>query len=101
MPMSQNSGQIWRTFGIVCVVSISALIIVGAFLPKLPDSRSFVAVSVTDIRVTDGDTIRFKNTPYRLVGFDAPETNKKAKCDSERALADRAAVRLQELISSG
>jgi endonuclease YncB( thermonuclease family) len=90
----------WRTFAMICVVAISALIVIGAFLPKLPDSRSVVTISAGDVRIVDGDTVSFKGKRYRLVGFDTPETSR-AKCDSERALGLQATVRLRGLISSG
>jgi endonuclease YncB( thermonuclease family) len=90
----------WRAFATICVVAISALIIIGAILPKLPDSRSVATISAVDVRVIDGDTISFKSIRYRLVGFDTPETLH-AKCDSERTLGLQASARLRGLISSG
>lgn len=90
----------WRTSAIICVLAIAALIIIGAFLPKLPDSRSIVTIGADRVGVIDGDTVSFRGKSYRLVGFDTPETSR-AKCDSERARGLQAAVRLRELISSG
>jgi endonuclease YncB( thermonuclease family) len=89
-----------RTFAIVCVLAISALIVIWAFLPKLPDSRSVVTIGNGEIRVIDGDTVTMKGKNYRLVGFDTPEISR-AKCDGERARGVQAAVRLRSLISSG
>ena len=91
----------WRRYAITCVVAIAALIIGGAFLPKVTGPRSVITTSATDLRVIDGDTISFRGTSYRLVGFDTPETNSGAKCESERALGVRATARLQGLISFG
>src|SRR4051812_40616575 len=51
------------------------------------------------IRIIDGDTMRVGADTFRLVGFDAPESN--AKCERERELASRATARLSELIASG
>jgi endonuclease YncB( thermonuclease family) len=83
------------------VVAIAALIIGGAFLPKVTGPRSVITTSAADLRVIDGDTVSFKGTSYRLLGFDTPETNSRAKCDSERALGVRAKARFQELMLSG
>lgn len=53
------------------------------------------------ITVTDGDTIRAHGVAYRLVGFDAPETGWRAKCEAERELGNRAAMRLRGLVAGG
>ena len=90
----------WRRYAIACVVVISALIIIGAFLPKVTGPRSVMTVGAANVRVIDGDTISFRGNTYRLVGYDTPETSK-AKCDNERALGFQATARLQALISSG
>jgi endonuclease YncB( thermonuclease family) len=91
----------WRRYAITCVVAIAALIIGGAFLPKVTGPRSIITTSAADVRVIDGDTISFWGKNYRLVGFDTPETNSRAKCGSERDLGVRATARLRTLISSG
>jgi endonuclease YncB( thermonuclease family) len=54
------------------------------------------------VRVIDGDTIRvFNRKPnVRLVGFNAPET-RRAQCDVERELGDRATRRLRDLVRAG
>src|SRR5262245_43656 len=90
----------WPKYAIAFAIAIAALIIGGAFLPKVTGPRSVMTISAADVRVIDGDTISFKGTGYRLVGFDTPETSR-AKCNSERSLGIRAAARLQELILSG
>jgi endonuclease YncB( thermonuclease family) len=51
--------------------------------------------------VIDGDTVRWQGRAVRLVGFDAPETGDRARCQSERARGDRATTRLRELVASG
>jgi endonuclease YncB( thermonuclease family) len=52
------------------------------------------------IEVVDGDTIRVAGETFRLVGFDAPETSR-AQCPSERALGNRATLRLRQLVAGG
>jgi endonuclease YncB( thermonuclease family) len=56
-------------------------------------------IDAGDIRVIDGDTIRVhhKQPNVRLVGFNAPET-RRASCDAERDLGDKATRRLRELV---
>jgi endonuclease YncB( thermonuclease family) len=50
--------------------------------------------------VVDGDTIWLEGQKVRIADIDTPETHE-PKCASEKALGDRAAVRLQELLNSG
>jgi endonuclease YncB( thermonuclease family) len=59
-------------------------------------------IEATDIRVIDGDTIRvYRNQPnVRLVGFNAPET-RRAVCEAERELGDKATRRVRDLIRAG
>jgi len=58
-------------------------------------------VTSDDVRVIDGDTIRVRHQrpDVRLVGFNAPET-RRAQCNAERALGDRATDRLRDLVRS-
>lgn len=53
------------------------------------------------IEVVDGDTVRVGGRLVRLVGFDAPESGPRARCDDERRLADRATARLGALVAAG
>jgi endonuclease YncB( thermonuclease family) len=53
------------------------------------------------IDVIDGDTIRAHGRLVRLVGFDAPESGLRAKCESERALAATATFHLRQLVNAG
>lgn len=64
-------------------------------LPALAD-----AVDPHGVQVVDGDTVRVEGQPYRLVGFDAPETYR-AQCSSERELGNRATFRLRQLVAGG
>ena len=56
-------------------------------------------VSVTDIYVVDGDTLRYRNEPIRLAGFNTPET-RGAECDDERDAGIAAKGRLQDLLTN-
>lgn len=55
------------------------------------------------LRAIDGDTIAMGpgGTVVRLVGFNAPETGRRAKCERERALGAVAKERLASLIAAG
>src|SRR5262245_31080287 len=75
--------------------------VVVAFLLLVAASTAGAeAIGSRDIPVADGDTIFANRKTYRLVGFDAPETDR-AKCDAERILGQKAAERLRALISQG
>jgi endonuclease YncB( thermonuclease family) len=50
--------------------------------------------------VVDGDTIWLEGEKIRIADIDAPETHD-PRCASEKALGDRATIRLQELLDSG
>ena len=63
-------------------------------------SRTADAVDPHGVQVVDGDTVRVEGQPYRLVGFDAPETYR-AQCSSERELGNRATFRLRQLVAGG
>lgn len=50
--------------------------------------------------VVDGDTIWLKGQNIRVADIDAPETHE-PRCSSEKALGDRATLRLQQLVNGG
>jgi micrococcal nuclease len=50
--------------------------------------------------VVDGDTIWLQGRKIRIADIDAPETHG-PRCSSEKALGDRATIRLQHLLNGG
>ena len=58
-------------------------------------------IASDEIRVIDGDTVRIghQRPDVRLVGFKAPET-RRAICEAERELGDKATRRLRDLVQS-
>jgi len=50
--------------------------------------------------VVDGDTIWLEGEKIRIADIDAPETHD-PRCPSEKALGDRATLRLKDLLNSG
>jgi len=50
--------------------------------------------------VVDGDTLWLQGRKIRIADIDAPETHD-PRCASEKALGDRATVRLQQLLNGG
>lgn len=50
--------------------------------------------------VVDGDTIWLQGEKIRIADIDAPETHD-PRCSSEKALGDRATLRLQDLLNQG
>jgi endonuclease YncB( thermonuclease family) len=77
--------------------------------PKLStELKSTITESVSaptsiSVRVIDGDTISLDDgrPNVRLVGFNAPETDDRARCEAERQKGEAAKRRLRELVSSG
>lgn len=69
--------------------------------PQRPIPRAAHApqgiIRPSDIRVIDGDTIKYRGRSIRLGGFDTPETYY-AKCAQEKARGDAATRRLRHLI---
>jgi endonuclease YncB( thermonuclease family) len=81
-------------------VGVLGLLFVAAQFSHLWD-RSGTAPSSSRIKIVDGDTVRSGGNLYRLLGFDTPESGTNARCERERALADRATKRLRQLLASG
>jgi endonuclease YncB( thermonuclease family) len=83
-----------RTHGVRQLLVVVVLIMwSGTVLPA--------PITSDDVRVIDGDTIRLhqQKPDVRLVGFNAPET-RRAVCDAERALGDKATARLRDPVRS-
>jgi endonuclease YncB( thermonuclease family) len=73
----------------------------AALLLFLMSNATAEPVTLRNIQIIDGDTIRHGGRVVRLVGFDTPETGERARCDSERKLGTAATNRLRELIATG
>lgn len=78
--------------------SSSLLALYGLVSTRVTTASNTYWYDTDEVAVVDGDTIRINGHRYRLSGFDTPETFQ-AKCDSERALGERAKQRLTQLIS--
>lgn len=61
---------------------------------------SLCTASPRDTCVVDGDTFWLNGEKIRIADINAPETHE-AGCPAERALGDRAARRLTQLLNSG
>jgi endonuclease YncB( thermonuclease family) len=61
------------------------------------------AATSISVYVIDGDTISLNDgrANVRLVGFNAPETGHRARCEAERRKGETAKRRLSELVSGG
>jgi endonuclease YncB( thermonuclease family) len=82
------------------ITLILFLVIAAALASKyLVDEGEPLYVRAVD--VLDGDTIRAGGRTIRLVGMDTPEIGNHARCERERALADRATARLRQLTQHG
>jgi hypothetical protein len=99
----------WRNLTIAALLIAALVLAVPSILQVWHGQRGHAplpATSASDVltfgvTVVDGDTVRAGGARYRLVGFDTPEKGDLARCDSERALAEKATQRLGELIAGG
>jgi endonuclease YncB( thermonuclease family) len=102
----QRGSRYFSGFVVLCV--LFGFVAVQAW-PKLStEFKSSVTESVSapismSVRVIDGDTISLDDgrPNVRLVGFNAPETGNRARCEAERQKGEAAKLRLRELVSSG
>jgi micrococcal nuclease len=81
--------------------TILLLLIAIAVLALAPSPKAAPPQGVGAYVVVDGDTIRSPaGVPYRLIGFDTPETFH-ARCAEELSAGLKAKARLEELLASG
>jgi len=85
----------WLFTALAAAICTFMLVVVALAL----DTGETRAVTAPEIRVIDGDTIRFEGESYRLVDFDAPETGERARCAVEVRLGREAKDYLQALVS--
>jgi len=88
-----------RSRSVFTPIILTGLLVFSIYTVLKPVGTNTAAVSVADIYVVDGDTLRYDNEPIRLAGFNTPET-RNAECDSERDAGIAAKHRLQELLSA-
>ena len=91
----------------VCVFIGFAAVQVSAKLsgePRvtIPTKAVVHALTSISVRVIDGDTISLDDgrPNVRLVGFNAPETGNRARCETERQKGEAAQRRLRELVNN-
>lgn len=101
--------QGWRySYGLIIPCVLIGVVVVLAW-PKLStELKSSLTKSVSahisiSVRVIDGDTVSLDDgrPNIRLVGFNAPETGGRARCEAERQRGEAAKRRLRELVNSG
>lgn len=95
-------------YGLVLLCALAGFVsvqawphVIAAFKPADAQSAS-VSTSIS-VRVIDGDTISLDDgrANVRLVGFNAPETGSRARCETERQKGEAAKQRLRELVEGG
>jgi hypothetical protein len=100
----------WKKVAVVTTIIIGVVIALFWLLTLLTNpkpltssaaSTSSVSITADDLSVIDGNTIGIhqQKPDVRLVGFNAPET-RRAQCQAERALGDKATARLRNLVRS-
>jgi micrococcal nuclease len=72
----------------------------AAAMPTVAASFPICGGSVRSTCVVDGDTFWLEGTKYRIADIDTPEVSDFG-CASEKALGDRATVRLAALLNAG
>ena len=87
--------------GTVVITVVAVALLTSERSPSAGDVREQYSVRTRGLTVIDGDTVRSQGSRVRLVGFDAPETGDRARCQSERAKGASATARLQVLVAGG
>lgn len=88
----------------VVLVAVPAVVVAALLIThglRSSPSVVFEPVSPGSVQVIDGDTIRHKRSTVRLVGFNAPDTGRRASCEAERTLGRQASRRLNQLVRGG
>lgn len=95
--------------GLIVLCALIGFVAVQAW-PKLsneskvttPTKSAVSAHAPISVYVIDGDTISLNDggPNVRLVGFNAPETGSRARCETERQKGEAAQRRLRELVSN-
>ncbi|MDG2522184.1 thermonuclease family protein [Caulobacter segnis] len=76
--------------------------VVVAAAPRSPEPTIAEAVDIVPVRVIDGDTFDLPNGErVRILNIDTAEMPPRSACETERDLAVRAKMRLQQLMASG
>ena len=97
-PSGRPVGPWWPGYAIATGVVAVVLIV---FMTVIALASDVAPVSPRDIYVIDGDTIRVSGETYRLVGFDAPEIGRTARCEREVEKGFEAKAALVDLVHSG
>lgn len=85
------------------VLGFAAMLVIAAGAALLREAPSLAPAdtpAIGNIRTIDGDTLEIGGMRVRLADIDAPELFS-PQCAAERALAERARIRLAELVSAG
>lgn len=59
-----------------------------------------LAILLSGVRVIDGDTIDIRGERIRILNIDTPERGDRARCDTERVLAERASRALRSRVQA-
>jgi endonuclease YncB( thermonuclease family) len=90
--------------GLIVLCVLIGFVAVQAWPKRNPGTATSAATpTALSVRVIDGDTISVDDGKpnFRLVGFNAPETGTRARCEAERQKGEAAKQRLRELVSNG
>lgn len=86
---------------LIPLAAVCVLVLVAIWqVDQPPAFDTSVGEVITRFTITDGDTIRIGKERVRLMGFDTPEVFKPG-CVEEKALGDKATIRLGQLLESG
>lgn len=83
---------------IAALVAAIVLVIIMTVIALADDAAP---VSPRDVHIIDGDTIWVRGETFRLVGFDAPEIGRTARCEREVDKGYEAKAAVVDLVHSG